>query len=126
VTAETKARSETEILLQRTSSWNDVAYTAYPKGQPQLTTMRITIPAYSALPWHTHAIPNAAYIISGQLTVEERATGRKATYHAGEAFAESVGEVHRGFTGSAPAVIIVFYAGSPGVPLSSPEKGERE
>lgn len=123
-TTKTKGRSETKILQQRTSSWNGVAYTAYPKGQPQLTTVRISIPAHSALPWHTHVIPNAAYILSGQLTVEDRVSGRRATYKAGEAFAESIGNVHRGFTGAAPAVIIVTYAGTPGAPLSIPEKGE--
>jgi quercetin dioxygenase-like cupin family protein len=123
VYAAATSRVETTILQQRTTSWNDVAYTAYPKGQPQLTTVRITIPAHSALPWHTHVIPNAAYILSGQLTVEDRVSGRHMTYKAGEAFAESIGNVHRGFTGAAPAVIIVTYAGTPGAPLSIPQKG---
>jgi quercetin dioxygenase-like cupin family protein len=63
------------MLLQRTASWNDVRYKAYPTGQPQLTTVRITIPAHSALPWHTHAMPNAAYLLSGHLTVDDRAQG---------------------------------------------------
>lgn len=119
--AKSKANVNSKILLQSTASWNDVEYGAYPKGQPELTTVRIAIPAHSALPWHTHSIPNAAYILSGQLTIEERTTGRKATYGEGEAFAESVGDVHRGITGSAPVVAIVTYAGSPGVPLSTPD-----
>ncbi|TCP32432.1 cupin domain-containing protein [Sphingomonas sp. BK235] len=124
--ARTGGRSETKILLQRTASWNDVPYIAYPQGQPQLTTVRITIPAHSSLPWHTHAMPNAAYILSGHLTVEERDTGRKATYRAGEAFAESVGNVHRGVTGNEPAVVIVTYAAVPGQKLSVPIDGEED
>ncbi|CAN5174516.1 hypothetical protein BH09PSE3_BH09PSE3_28310 [soil metagenome] len=110
--------SRTTVLVKATSSWNDIKYGSYPAGQPELTTVRMTIPAHSKLHWHRHLMPNSAYILSGQLTVEEKATGRKATYHAGEAFAESVDNVHRGSTGSKPAVVIVTYAGSQGQPLS--------
>jgi len=111
---------ETNVLLKRTASWNEVPYAAYPEGQPELTTVRITIPAHSSLPWHTHDMPNAAYLLSGHLTVEERDTGRRATYRAGEALAESVGHVHRGFTDSEPCVVIVTYAGTHGQRLSTP------
>ena len=117
---------ETNVLLRRTASWNEVPYAAYPEGQPELTTVRITIPAHSSLPWHTHDMPNAAYLLSGHLTVEERDTGRRATYRAGEAFAESVGNVHRGFTDSEPAVVIVTYAGTHGQSLSTPLDGQQE
>jgi quercetin dioxygenase-like cupin family protein len=108
------------MVLQRTSSWNDLPYVAYPPGQVQLTVVEYNIPANTSLPWHTHAAPNTAFIISGAITIEERATGRVATYRAGEAFAESVDNVHRGFTGPEPARIVVAYAGAVGVPLSTP------
>jgi quercetin dioxygenase-like cupin family protein len=124
--AQTPAKPETTVLLQSASSWNNVPYKAYPTGLPQLTILRIVIPAHSAMPWHTHAIPNAAYVLSGALTVEDRATGAKATYRAGEALAECVGVVHRGVTGDEPAVLIVTYSGTPGQALSTPvaEAGE--
>ena len=66
------ATPETIVLLKRTASWNDVPYAAYPQGQPELTTVRITIPAHSSLPWNTHDMPNAAYLLSGHLTVQSR------------------------------------------------------
>lgn len=110
--------SSSTLLLKATSSWNDVRYERYPEGQPELTTVLMTIPPNSKLHWHKHVMPNTAYIVSGQLTVEERATGRKATYNAGQAFAESVNNVHRGITGSEPTVVIVTYAGSQDQPLS--------
>jgi quercetin dioxygenase-like cupin family protein len=106
------------VLIKTTSSWNDERYVCYPAGQPELTTVRMTIPAGAKLPWHSHLMPNIAYIVSGQLTVEEKATGRIATYYAGEAFAESVDSVHRGVAGSEPVEVIVTYAGSKGQPLS--------
>ena len=96
------------------------------QGQPELTTLRIEIPAHSALPWHVHEMPNAAYLLSGHLTVEEQDTGRKATYHAGEAFAESIGNVHRGVTDSEPAIVIVTYAGTSGQRLSVPLGAEHD
>lgn len=80
----------------------------------------MTIPANSKLHWHKHLMPNSAYIVSGQLTLEERGTGRKATYHAGQVLAESVDNVHRGVTGREPVVVIVTYAGAKGQPLSVP------
>jgi quercetin dioxygenase-like cupin family protein len=110
--------SRTTMLLKATSSWNDISYTAYPAGQPELTTVRMTIPAHSKLDWHKHLMPNSAYIVSGELTIEEKATGRKAVYRAGQALAESVDNVHRGSTGEAPVVVIVTYAGVQGQPLS--------
>jgi quercetin dioxygenase-like cupin family protein len=115
---------ETDLLLQRTASWNDVPFAAYPQGQPELTTVRMTIPPHSSLPWHTHDMPNVAYLLSGRLTVEERDTGRSATYRAGEAFAESVHNVHRGVTDSEPAEVIVTYTGTPGQRLSVPQEGD--
>lgn len=106
------------MLVKATSSWNEIRYDRYPAGQPELTTVRMTIPANSKLHWHTHPMPNTAYLVSGQLTIEEKGTGRKAIYHAGQAFAESVNNVHRGVTGSEPVVVIVTYAGSEGQTLS--------
>ena len=112
-----------EVLLQTTQSWNGIAYRTYPNGQPQLTVLKMTIPPRTGLPWHTHAIPNAAYILSGRLTIEDKGTGEKKTFHAGEALAESVDVAHRGVTGEEPAVVIIVYAGAPGIPTSTPLPG---
>ena len=107
-----------EVLVQSEASWNGKRYEHYPAGIPQLTVVRMTIPARSSLPWHTHAMPNAAYIISGQLTLEERATGKTHTFVAGQAFPESVNDIHRGTTGDEETVVIVTYATVAGLPLS--------
>jgi hypothetical protein len=37
------ASGHREILLQTTQSWNGQPYTHYPTGQPQLTTIKLTI-----------------------------------------------------------------------------------
>ena len=62
-------------------------------------------------------MPSAAYIIAGELTVERRKGVNKQRFTAGQAVPETVDTFHRGVAGSEPVVLIVFYAGSPGMPL---------
>jgi quercetin dioxygenase-like cupin family protein len=123
------SRTETahrEILVQATQSWNGKPYMHYPAGQPELTTIRLTIAPHTVLPWHTHPIPNVAYVLSGSLTVRDQASGKTQTIHQGQAFAESVDTIHRGESGDEPTVLLITYAGSPGIPTSIPAKGEKD
>src|SRR5271168_2290102 len=114
-----------EILLQSTQSWNGKPYTHYPTGQPELTTIRLTIAPHTVLPWHEHPVPNSVYVLSGTLTLHDRASGKTKVVHAGEAVGESVDDVHRGESGDGPTVLLITYAGTPGVPTSVPAKGEK-
>jgi quercetin dioxygenase-like cupin family protein len=114
-----------EVLLQTDKSWNGKQYTQYPAGQVQLTTLKVTLAPHTALPWHTHPFPNVVYVLSGTLTLHDKATGKTLVVHQGEAVGESVDDVHRGEAGDQPAVLIITYAGSPGVPTSIPAKGEK-
>src|SRR4051812_49206728 len=99
------------VLLRTSSAWNNASYQAYPKGTPELSVLRITIPADSQLKWHTHPMPNAAYIVSGEITVEEPSGGGSQHFVAGQVVPETVNTLHRGVTGDKPVVLIVFYAG---------------
>jgi len=117
--------AQAEVLAKGTSSWNGNKYTAYPKGTPELTVLKMTIPANTALPWHVHPFPNAGYVLSGQLTIEDKASGKKRTFKAGEAFTESVNDVHRGVSGPQPTVLIITYSGIPGVPTFKAEPGQK-
>jgi quercetin dioxygenase-like cupin family protein len=114
-----------EVLLQTDKSWNGKQYTHYPTGQVQLTTLKVTLAPHTALPWHTHPCPNVVYVLSGTLTLHDKATGKTLVVHQGEAVGESVDDVHRGEAGDQPAVLIITYAGIPGVPTSIPAKGEK-
>jgi quercetin dioxygenase-like cupin family protein len=119
------ASGQREILLQTDQSWNGKPYTHYPTGQPQLTTIKLTIAPHTALPWHTHPIPNVVYVLSGALTLHDKASGKTLVVHQGQAVGESVDDVHRGETGDEPTVLIITYAGSPGIPTSVPAPGEK-
>ena len=124
--AQNVASGHRDILLQTTQSWNGKPYTHYPTGQPQLTMIRLTIAPHTALPWHTHPFPNVAYVVSGTLTVHDRDSGKTLVLHQGQAVGETVDDVHRGESGDEPTVLLITYAGTPGVPTSSPSKGEIE
>jgi quercetin dioxygenase-like cupin family protein len=124
--ADKVAAAQREVLLQADHSWNGDAYTHYPTGRPELTMLKLTIAAHSQLPWHTHPFPNAAYVLSGTLTVHDKISGKTKVFHQGEAFAESVNDIHRGETGDEPVVLLVTYSGTPGVPTSIPAKGEQK
>jgi quercetin dioxygenase-like cupin family protein len=114
-----------EVLLQTEKSWNGKQYTHYPTGQPQLTTLKVTLAPHTALPWHTHPFPNVVYVLSGTLTLHDKASGKTLVVHQGEAVGESVDDVHRGEAGDQPTVLLITYAGTPGVPTSVPAKGEK-
>jgi quercetin dioxygenase-like cupin family protein len=106
-----------ETLTQTTKSWDGTPYKAYPTGQPQISVLKVTLAPHTTMKWHTHPMPNAGYVLSGEITVETK-DGTKQHFVAGQAFNETVDIVHRGVTGDQPTVLIVFYAGTPGMPLS--------
>lgn len=83
---------EKEILLQSSASWDGTPYKAYPSGPPELTLLRLKIPANTQLPWHSHPMPNAAYILSGELIVEARKGGHALTLTQGQTLAEGGGD----------------------------------
>lgn len=111
---------QVETLVQSASSWDGTPYKAYPSGQPQITVLKITIAPHTTMKWHSHPMPNAGYILSGELTIEKK-DGIEKHFVAGQAVSETVDSIHRGITGAKPAVIIVFYPGTPGLPVSNVE-----
>ena len=87
------------VLLKTERSWDGTLYKSYPAGQPQLTVLKIVIPAHTPLPWHIHSMPNAAYVLSGTLHVESR-DGRHQTWPARPIHAQSAARKfrHRGLS----------------------------
>ena len=109
-------RSET--LLRSTTSWDGERYKSYPSGQPVLSILKITVPPHTKLEWHGHPMPSAAYLVSGELTLERKKDGEKQHFTAGQAVPETVNTLHRGITGDEPAVLIMFFAGTVDEPLT--------
>lgn len=108
-------------LAKETASW-DGKPIVYPQGKPEMTALLIEIAPGAQTGWHHHVVPNFAYMLEGtlELTLDD---GRVKLLKAGEELPEVVGRPHNGRNvGSAPAKLIVFYAGAVGAPLSVEEK----
>jgi len=107
-----------ETVARGTQSWNGAPLPPYPSGDPEITILRITIPPGARLDRHCHPVINAGFLVRGELTVETDA-GQRLSLHAGEGLIEVVNTCHFGINeGNAPAEIIVFYAGTTGMPLT--------
>ena len=118
VAAEKPFEIKSETLLHSSSAWNGVSYEAYSKGAVELSVLRITIPPHSKLKWHTPPMPNVAYILTGEITVEQQGVNKKRQFVAGEVVPETVNTLRRGITGEQAVVLIAFYAGVKGLPLA--------
>jgi quercetin dioxygenase-like cupin family protein len=118
VYADDPAGIRVETLAKTSSSWDGTPLPAYPAGRPQITILRITIPAGTNLPLHTHPVINAGVLLSGELTVVTE-KDETLVLKAGDPIVEVVNKRHYGKnTGVVPAQILVFYAGSPEMPIS--------
>jgi len=100
-----------DVLSKTSSSWDGKALPDYPTGKPEITILRIKIPAGVQLPLHRHPVINAGVLLSGELTVVTE--DNKILYlKAGDSIVEVVNKWHYGKNeGNKPAEIIVFYAG---------------
>jgi quercetin dioxygenase-like cupin family protein len=107
-----------DVLVKSTRSWDGSQLPKYPEGQPEVTILKITIPAGAKIPLHQHPYINAGVLIKGELTVLTQ-TGDKLIMTAGDQIVEVVNKWHKGQnSGDIPAEIIVFYAGIEGQPIT--------
>lgn len=112
---------QSEVLVKATRTWDGALLPAYPQGQPEVTILRITIPPKTSLPWHTHPVINAGVLLSGELRIHTK-ENEVLELKAGDALIELVDKLHYGENpGEEPAVIVVFYAGIEGVPVTVPK-----
>lgn len=109
-----------KVLAGGSQAWDGSQLPDYPDGEPEISIMRITIPAGDRLEMHVHPVINAGMVISGTLTVIS-ASGDEHEFKAGDAIIEMVGKPHYGENrGDEPVDIVMFYASTPGTPLSLP------
>ena len=45
--AQTSSKVSSEKLMQTSNSWDSKPYNSYPQGKPELTILKITIPAHT-------------------------------------------------------------------------------
>ena len=69
-----------ETLLRSSASWGGEPYKSYPSRQPELSILKIIVPRHTTLEWHSHPMPSAAYIVSGELTLEKEKRWKEAAF----------------------------------------------
>ncbi len=109
---------QVDVLAKTSLSWNGEELPSYPKGKPEVTILKVTVPPKTQLSLHKHPVINAGVLLKGELTV---ITKDKKILHlkAGESIVEVVNTWHYGENkGSKPAEIIVFYAGTSDTPIT--------
>ena len=109
-----------EIIAQSHMMWNGQPLPPYSQGQAEISILKYTIPPGAKLPAHIHDYANAGFILSGSLTVYGP-DGATRTLHVNDSLIELIGIPHSGANeGDENAVVLVFYAGQMGQPLSRP------
>ena len=110
--------ANSETVIQTDSHWNKQAIKPIHIDHPQITMLRITIPAGEKLSMHKHPILNIGYLTKGELTVSSE-NGEVLVLHPGDPIVELVDIWHYGeSTGSEDAEIVVTYVGDKEDPLS--------
>lgn len=112
-----------EIRVQQITktekSWNGAQLPDYPTTQPEITVLKISIPPKAKLPVHKHPLISVAYLVKGELTVSLENNSKSLTLKPGDVDTEVINTWHYGVNhGDVTAELIVFYAGTAGVPLS--------
>ena len=103
--------ADSEKVIQTTAHWNGQAIKPIHIDHPQVTILRITIPAGEKLSMHKHPILNVGYLTKGELTVRSE-KGDVLVLHPGDPIVELVDEWHYGeSTGNEDAEIVVTYVG---------------
>jgi quercetin dioxygenase-like cupin family protein len=107
-----------EQLAKSSKSWDGESLPEYPRGQPEITILRIKIPPGAELKMHEHPVINSGYLVSGELTVIAK-DNKKLHLKAGDSIVEIVNKKHYGKNeGKETAEIVVFYAGEVNKPIT--------
>jgi len=95
---------------------NAISYPA--AGQAQISGLIVEIPAGQNTGWHLHPYPCMAYVLSGEIDVED-ASGVRRHFSPGNCFVELINVRHCGYNrGAVPVKLIFFAAGVAGGPIS--------
>ena len=105
-----------EPLLKSDTSWDGGKF-SYPKGKPEISSVKLSLQEGKDAPFHCHPIPTMGYISQGNVILETKA-GKTTQVKEGDSVVEVMKTVHRGRALDGDAEIIVFYAGAKNIPVT--------
>ena len=103
-----------EPLLKTSTSW-DGGKIYYPKGEVEITSVKLKFEGGQVTNYHCHPVPTFGYVLKGNMEVETK-DGKKVLLKEGEPVLEVMRTVHRGTAVGGPAEVLVFYAGAKSIP----------
>ncbi|MDQ0011419.1 quercetin dioxygenase-like cupin family protein [Luteibacter jiangsuensis] len=86
-------------------------------GQPEMRMLRISIEPGASLPWHRHTVPEAGYLLEGELRLETL-EGTSRVMRPGDSIVGGSDVMRGGTAGPKGATVVVFYADTGGDPLT--------
>jgi quercetin dioxygenase-like cupin family protein len=91
----------------------------YPQFEnDEVSIVKVTILPGKSTGWHKHNFPVFAYVLQGTLTVEIE-NKKTLQFVTGSSFSEVINTLHNGLNnGSDDVVLIAFFMGEKGKPLS--------
>lgn len=101
-------------LLKTSASWDD-GKIYYPKGEIEITSVKLKLEEGQVSKYHCHPVPTFRYILKGNVEVETE-DGKKVLLKEGKSSVEVMKTTHRGRAIGGPVEIIVFYARAIDVP----------
>jgi quercetin dioxygenase-like cupin family protein len=112
----TSPSARSTSVLKTTSTWNGAQINYFETKCPEVEAVIVDLPANASTPIHLHPVNNYAYILEGQVTVQEGdlvngklVVRKSSTFTKGQAFAEVVNTWHVGTAGPAGVKILVWY-----------------
>ena len=113
--------SDAKVVLKTTKTMTDQPLSYPQSGKPEITMMVVTMQPDGHTSLHKHPSPTVGYVIEG--FVEVRAENVVLKVKAGEGFLEPIeGPMQIWNTNSAVSKLVIFVAGSEGIPVAAPIK----
>jgi quercetin dioxygenase-like cupin family protein len=119
----TSASAGSTSVLKTSSTWNGAQIKYFETKCPEVDAVIVDLPANASTAIHLHPVNNYAYILEGQVTVQEGdlvdgklVVRKSSTFTKGQAFAEVVNTWHVGTAGPAGVKILVWYTTEEGYP----------
>jgi quercetin dioxygenase-like cupin family protein len=112
------AQIEFSILQKSAMSWDSKPLPKYLDGRPEITIIKVIIPAKTSIATHKHDLINFGYLVRGQLNLTSE-DGQTITLNEGDTIIELVNSWHSAKNeGLTEVEIIVFYLGPSTSPLA--------
>lgn len=107
-----------ETIAKSSTAYNGQKLRYLKTDKPEVTALKVEIPAGGQTGWHVHPVPVYAYMLSGRLSIEVEG-GRTFEFGEGDVILEVMGTPHNGKTiGNEPVTLVVFYTGEKGSPTT--------